>query len=92
MNIHKRAPLLLTAAVLATASLSAAPPAGADPQCTDVAPGTTRCQSPGNVQINTAPTQTGPYLPYPCEPYYLCDYDGIEWSVGGIFGGRGGRD
>ena len=49
------------------------------PAPTDVAPGTTRCGSPGNVQINTAPTQTGPYLPYDCDPQYgaHCD-DGAK--------------
>lgn len=80
-------PVAVAAAVVATA-----PTAAAQPQCTDVAPGTTRCGSPGNVQINTAPTQTGPYLPYVCDPQYgaLCD-DGVTIGLGPIFDHRGRR-
>ena len=67
---------LLVASGLA-AALFAAPTAGADSQCTIVAAGTTRYSNPGNVQISRSPTQ----VPYGmCEPYYLCDRDGISWD------------
>lgn len=87
-----------TAVLSAAVGLVAAPPASADPQCTDVG-GATRCSSPGNVQINTNPPQHGPYLPYGCDPAYaaLC-YDnipGIAIDIGGggdhNGGGGGGR-
>lgn len=73
-------------------SLTVAPAAVAQPQCTNVAPGTTRCGSPGNVQINTAPTQTGPYLPDVCDPAYgaLCD-GGITIGLGPVFDRRDRR-
>jgi hypothetical protein len=77
----------LLVAVACLAGIVTAPTAGAQPNCTEVAPGTTRCGSPGNVQINSSPVQRGPYLPYGCEPAYaaLC-YDelpGITIDIGG---------
>ena len=71
---------LLVASGLA-AALFGAPTAGAHSQCTIVAAGTTRYSNPGNVQISRSPTQVDPYTPYGvCEPYYLCDRDGISWD------------
>ncbi|WP_199178100.1 hypothetical protein [Mycobacterium hubeiense] len=78
---------VLIAVLAAVAAVLGAPTASADPQCTEVAAGTTRCGSPGNVQINTSPIQTGPALPYGCDPAYaaMC-YDnlpGITIEFGG---------
>ena len=56
----------MLAAAGAAAALMAAPTAVANPQCTVVAQGTTRCGSPGNAQINTAPPPTSPYVRYGC--------------------------
>ncbi|OMC41725.1 hypothetical protein A5740_21735 [Mycobacterium sp. GA-1841] len=93
--------IVVGAAILAaTAGLALAPSASADPECTDVG-GATRCSNPGNVQINATPRQTGPALPYGCDPAYaaLC-YDGIPGIAidigggdhhGGGGGGGGGR-
>ncbi|HTM84995.1 MAG TPA: hypothetical protein VL179_08845 [Mycobacterium sp.] len=85
------------AAVAAWGSFGLAPSAAADPQCTEVTAGTTRCANPGNVQINTSPVQRGPALPYGCDPAYaaLCydDIPGIAIDIGGRDhdGGGGGR-
>lgn len=45
------------------AVITMAAPAGAAPQCTDVAPNTRMCQTPGHTQITTSPDQamTNPY-------------------------------
>lgn len=45
----------LAAAVGVVASLAAAVPASAIPECTNTGPTTTQCERPGNAQINTGP-------------------------------------
>lgn len=58
--------------------ITMAPSAGAAPQCTDVAPNTRMCQTPGHTQITTSPDQAMTN-PYP------------GWGFGGIGGiGIGG--
>jgi len=67
----------LTAA-LCVAGFSMAPTAAAaPPQCTDVAPNTTMCRTPGHTQITTSPDQAMTN-PYP------------GWGFGGIGIGGGG--
>jgi hypothetical protein len=57
-------PLLVAGA--AAAAIAAAPVAAANPQSCVNSGGSTQCQTPGNVQINTAPpvVSAGPSSPY----------------------------
>jgi hypothetical protein len=66
--------LLLAAGCLA--AIIAAPAAVANPQCTVVAQGTTRCGSPGNAQIRTVPPPTSPFVRYGCTAGFtsFCDF------------------
>ncbi len=52
-------------------------PAAAVPQCTDIGPNTTICQTPGHAQITTSPN-----------PAFTNPYPG--WGFGGIGIGLGG--
>lgn len=64
------------------AVINIAPPAGAAPQCTDVAPNTRMCQTPGHTQITTSPDQAM------TNPYPGWGFGGIGIGGGGIwFGG-----
>jgi hypothetical protein len=56
----------LCAAVLAVLSILTSAPAGAEPQCTDVGLGATRCGGPGSVQISVTPAPLNPYIRYGC--------------------------
>ena len=78
--------LMVTAGCLG--GMISAPTASAQPNCETTSPGTTVCTTTGgSTSIHTAPRQTGPYLPYGCDPAYaaLC-YDnipGITINLGG---------
>ncbi|KUI40918.1 hypothetical protein AU198_16480 [Mycobacterium sp. GA-1199] len=55
----------LAAGVIGVLTL-VAPVAGAAPQCTNIAPNTTQCQTNGSSQIVTSPSvQTSPYWGWP---------------------------
>ncbi|MCV7280735.1 hypothetical protein H7J88_13885 [Mycolicibacterium flavescens] len=57
---HYAAPVLAVGAI--GAALFASPIAAAAPQCANVGPNTTQCQTNGSSQIVTSPSvQTGPY-------------------------------
>ena len=77
MRIQPRyiAPLFAAAGVWAAVSI--APVAAAAPQCTNVGPNTTQCQTNGSAQIITSP---------PVNNYW---YNGWPWG-GGIVIGLGG--
>lgn len=67
-------PRLLT--VLAAAGIGAstvvAPAANATPDCTHIAPNTTRCDTNGSSQIVTSPSvQTGPYRSWAWGPIVI---------------------
>jgi len=75
-----------TAALIGAAgvavSLATSPLGAATPQCTDVAPNTTMCQTPGHTQITTSPDQAM------TNPFPGWGFGGIGIGGGGIwFGG-----
>jgi hypothetical protein len=57
---------LVVAALSVAAALLVAPPVTAAPQCVDLNPGTTQCDSPGNAQIRTTPQPISPYIRFGC--------------------------
>ncbi|SEH65000.1 hypothetical protein SAMN04489835_2459 [Mycolicibacterium rutilum] len=69
------APVLAAAGI--GAAIVAAPAAAAAPQCTNIGPNTTQCQTNGSSQIVTSPSvQTSPYWGWPWG-------GGISISLGG---------
>lgn len=67
----------VVASALAAASLWLAAPAAAAPLCTDTAPNTRFCQSPGHAQIVTSP-----------DPAMTNSFPG--WGYGSLGFGQGG--
>ena len=66
---------------LATAVLIAAP-ATAGPECTDIAPYTRICQTPGHAAMVTSPD------PALTNPYPGWGYGGLGYGLGGMWIGR----
>jgi hypothetical protein len=73
----------------AAAAIMGAPIASAEThlQCTNPSDNSTQCETPGNVQLNTSPSNTTAYPQYPY-PYL---YGGTAIDLGGLFGGGGGH-
>lgn len=61
----RTATLLLAGWGIAAAVVSS-PAAAAAPDCTEIAPGTTKCANSGSVQIRTTPPPIGPFIRYGC--------------------------
>jgi hypothetical protein len=72
----------LFAAAVVCAAVTMAPVAAATPQCTNVGPNTTQCQTNGSSQIITSPPVNNWYGGWPWG-------GGIVIGLGGF--GRGGR-
>nr|WP_090344881.1 hypothetical protein [Mycolicibacterium malmesburyense]CRL76722.1 hypothetical protein CPGR_04072 [Mycolicibacterium malmesburyense] len=63
--VYRCLPPLLAAGGVAVCAL-VAPVAGAAPECTNISPNTTQCQTNGSSQIVTSPSvQTNPYWGWP---------------------------
>lgn len=77
-----RATVFLTGLGVA-AAVVLAPAAAAAPDCTEVAPGTTRCASSGSVQIRTTPPPISPFIRYGCTAGYT-SYCGLPFPGAGI--------
>lgn len=72
--------IVLSAGMLiAAASVLLAAPASAVPQCTDTAPNTTVCQTPGHSQITTSPN------PAQQNPLAGWGFGGVGIGLGGVF-------
>jgi hypothetical protein len=70
-----KAAALVAAASSVAATMLVAPPATAAPQCVDISPGTTQCESPGHAQIRTIPPPISPYIRFGCTQGFtsFCD-------------------
>jgi hypothetical protein len=86
MRIRNYITPLLVAATAAVSIASAPTAAAANQVCNGSGSGVI-CQSPGNVQINNYPPNTGYYGDY---PYYLGDYGGYDHSGSYGSGGHSG--
>jgi len=77
-DVRRSAALLIA---LAVAVLLAAPSA-ATPECTDIAPNTRMCQTPGHLAIVTSPD------PALTNPYPGWGYGVLGYGLGGFWFGR----
>ncbi|MGE2723540.1 hypothetical protein [Mycolicibacterium pulveris] len=77
-----RSRIRCAATVFASAGIIAsgvvAPTAGAAPQCTDVGPTTTQCQTNGSAQIVTSPSVTADNWRWPYGGFIL-SFGGFSW-------------